>query len=390
MSRSQQRFPLFPLATVTLLSVVVLSSCERGTPKIVLESRIEELQQEVEMLKRKAEDSQDYTDAASTEFKDRLAATEQKSQEALDQAAAAINQQKTRFERLENSVSSVLRIKEESETMAYLSPDKEGHRTIQTGHGPFLVRLLGIERDPLQSRFVAKLSIGNPNGLLIQEFTLKGDFGSKAPELKPAEPYSEFSERLDAWQQTLTPFQEAFVVDLPSNAWTPVDLPLNASGEAALQLMRFTMVIRRAHLEGEAGESEYSVINADSQGASLIKTDYGPFLARVDRMETEGSSTRIHLTIGNPFGFVVNEAFLKGEFGPAAPRKMDSEPTEMFRRRLEVWSRQMAPFEGMMSGSIAPLRWSQTSFSVPTNDRTLIKYIRCKMNVVNITLPKTP
>lgn len=378
------------LAAGGLVAAGVLPSCDDGPNKAVLERRIDQLELEIEILKRKNEESADFTDATATDFKDRLAQAEQKSQEALQQAGTAITQQKARFERLEKSVSSVLRIKEQSESMAYLSPSKVGHRTLQTGHGPFLVRLEGLEREALNNRFLANLSVGNPNGLMIQEFTLKGEFGQPAPELKPGEAYSEYSERLDTWQKTLTPFEESFVKMLEPNSWTPVELPLNAPNLESLKMMRFTMIIRRAHLAGNSGEPEYSVINTGGTGASLVKTDYGPFLVTVSRMETEGATTRVYLTIGNPFGFVVNEATLKGEFGPAPPRQMDSEPAEIFRRRLHTWSEQMAPFEANLSGAIAPFRWSDASVSIPTSDRSKVSYIRCQMNVVNITLPKAP
>ena len=163
------------LVTGALLSAGLLTSCNDGPSKVVLERRIQKMQEEIDLLKRQSELLMDSADASSTDVKDRLAQTEQKSQEALQQAGTAITQQNARFERLENSVASVLRIKEQSESMAYFSPGKEGHRTLQTGHGPFLARLDGLERDAINNRFVARISVGNPNGLMVQEFTLKGD-----------------------------------------------------------------------------------------------------------------------------------------------------------------------------------------------------------------------
>ena len=69
---------------------------------------------------------------------------------------------------------------------------------------------------------------------------------------------------------------------------------------------------------------------------------------------------------------------------------MESESAELFGKRLEMWSNQMAPLDSRFSGSIAPLRWSEATFLVPTVDRDKIKYLRLKMQITNITLPKTP
>jgi hypothetical protein len=272
--------------------------------------------------------------------------------------------------------------------MAHLSPSIEGHQTLQTKHGTFLVRLEKLEKKVPGPGFIATLNIGNPLGLTIQEFVLKGEFGSPAPPLAPGEAYGDYSARLDAWQKTLTPFEENLAVSLKANAWTQVDLPLSAPNPGAVELIRVAMVIQRAHLDNQDGVGEYSVINAASDAANLVQTDYGPFLVTVTGMHSEGSKTRIHLLVGNPYGFIVNNSRISGEFGPTPPKKMETESPTNHAQRLQHWAEQMAPFESTLAGTLAALRWSKASFTVPSTDQTKIKYIRSQIKVENITLPR--
>lgn len=357
----------------------------------MLERRIEELEDKLKVIEKRADTAILSTEVGSQDLKQRIEAAEQKSTEALNQTSTIVSDQEARFQRVEQSLTNVMRIKEESEAVAYLEPSAPGHRTLQTEHGTFLVRIESIERDIPGGGYRVELNIGNPVGLEVQEFRLKGDFGQLAPKLQPGEAYGDFSKRLDEWQKTMTPFDEGMIESLEPNAWTRVSLPLRAATtKESLQLIRVAMTVNRAKLANQEGEGEFSVVNADSDGAGLVKTDYGPLLMTVIGMEPEGAATRVKLMVGNPFGFVINEARITGQFGPSPPRKMETEAVELYRKRLELWSEQMSPLETSFSGSIAPLRWSEASFLVPSADQSRIKYLRLKMQVTNLTLPKTP
>lgn len=388
-SRPVPRFvPATRPACAAALLFATLAGCDQGPSARVLEHRIDELESQIEVLAKRADAAMAAAESGDGDLKHRVEAVEQKSAEAIAQTSTLAEEQNARFQRIEQSVSNVMRLKEESEAVAYLAPAEPGHRTLQTEHGTFLVRIETIERDPVGGGHRIELNIGNPMGLELQEFRLKGDFGSTAPKLQPGEAYGDYSKRLDEWQKTMTPFDESLIEPIEPNAWTRVVLPLRAADSPdKLQLIRLAMVVTRANLANQEGEGEYSVVNADSDGAGLVKTDYGPLLMKVTSLSPEGAGTRVTVMVGNPFGFAINEAILSGQFGPSPPRKMETEAVDLFRKRLEMWSEQMTPLETAFSGSIGPLRWSPATFLVPTADQSRIKYLRLRMQVTNITLP---
>jgi hypothetical protein len=391
--RSLSPPPLFAVVRVAALGALamgILAACDQGPSTRVLESRLENLEDKLKVIEKRAETAMLTAESGGQDLKQRVESVEQKSSEAIAQTSSFAEEANSRFQRIEQSISNVMRIKEESEAVAYLEPEAPGHRTLQTEHGTFLVRIESIERDLVGGGYRAELNIGNPMGLELQEFRLKGDFGLPAPKLNPGEAYGDYSKRLDEWQKTMTPFDEGLVGSIQPNAWTRVSLPLRAaSNPEQLKLIRVAMVVSRAQLANQEGPGDFSVINADSDGAGLVKTDYGPLLMTVADMTPEGAGTRVRVRVGNPFGFVINEAILTGQFGPSPPRKMETEANELYRKRLELWSEQMLPLEAKFTGTIAPLRWSEATFLVPTADQSRIKYLRLKMQVTNITLPNT-
>ncbi len=375
-----------------LLLVVIgvpLTGCDQGPSNRVIETRISELETKLKLIEKRADSAMLAAETSGQDLVNRIEAAEQQGTEAANQTATLVTENEARFQRLEQGLANVMRIKEESEAVAYLDPTSQAHRPIQTDHGTFLVRLESIQRNPLGG-FVVELNIGNSLGMEIMEYRLKGDFGQPAPKLEPGEAYGEFSKRLDEWQKTLTPFEVDLNEPILPDAWSRVLLPLNAPDENALKLIRLSMSVGKARLDNQEGPaSDFSAINADSKTAGLVKTDYGPLLVSVTRMEPEGSGTRVHVMVGNPYGFIINEGVLSGQFGPSPPRKMESEAPPLFQKRLQIWSEQMEDFTTPFSGAIAPLRWSDASFLIPSGDQTRIKYLRVKLQVTNITLPRT-
>ena len=317
------------------LFAVILPSCERGPSGRVLEVRLEKLEAKLEAMEDDTETSLLTTETGTQDLKRRLEALEQGSKEALTQTSTLVSENETRFQRLEQNLNGVMRIKEDSEAVAYLDPKAPGHRTLKTNHGTFLVRLERIDRNPVGG-FTAILNIGNSMGLEVQEYRLKGDFGDPPPQLQPGEAYGDYSKRLDEWQKSLTPFEVGVTDVIGPNAWSQVNLPLNAANEEDLQSIRLAMTIQRARLANQDGQGEFSVIKADSDGAGLVKTEYGPLLMTVSGTEPVGASTRVRVLVGNPFGFVINEGALNGQFGPTPPKKMESESTPLYQKRLQL------------------------------------------------------
>lgn len=385
--------PLFIGIRACLLPVVIgslLTGCDQGPSNRVIDTRVSELEDKLKLIEKRADAAMLAAETSGLDLENRIEAAERKGTEAVEQSATLVAENDSRFQRLEQGLANVMRIKEESEAVAYLDPTSQAHRPIQTDHGTFLVRLESIQRNP-RGGFVVELNLGNSLGMEIMEYRLKGDFGQPAPKLEPGEAYSEFSKRLDEWQKTLTPFEVELNDPILPDAWSRVLLPLNAPNEEALRLIRLSMSVGKARLDNQEGTtgSEFSAINADSKTAGLVKTDYGPLLVSVTRMEPEGAGTRVHVMVGNPYGFIINEGVLSGQFGPTPPRRMESEAPPLYQKRLQIWSEQMEEFSTPFSGAIAPLRWSDASFLIPSGDQTRIKYLRVKLQVTNITLPRT-
>ncbi|MCP5551347.1 MAG: hypothetical protein H7A53_10705 [Akkermansiaceae bacterium] len=193
--------------------------------------------------------------------------------------------------------------------------------------------------------------------MTIQEFILKGDIWPATPPLKPGESYGEYSARLDEWQKTQTPFEESILTELEPNAWTSAVL-LPAPSKEALKLIRFAMIVRRAHLINQEGKGEYSQIIAGGSGANLVKSDYGPFLFNVQRREGLGAPESTPWWAIPSVHFAVNESRLRGQFRPPCPKNGDRVSRFFFAERMRAWSEQMRDFEATITETIAPLSWA--------------------------------
>ncbi|MCB1230958.1 MAG: hypothetical protein KDN19_11855, partial [Verrucomicrobiae bacterium] len=244
---------------------------------------------------------------------------------------------------------------QKSEVVAYLDPDSPGHRTIQTDHGAFLIRLERIDPNP-EGGCNVTLNIGNPSGLEIQELLLKGEFGQRAPQLGAEELPADYSKRLVEWEKTLTHFERKIATPAKPNSWSRVVLPLDADKVEDIRLIRISLGIERARLENNDGNGgEYSVIQTANSGAAMVKTDYGPLLLTVLGVEPTDDGTRIEVMVGNPFGFAINAGTLSGQFGPSPPSRTASEAPALYQKRLQIWSKQMRDFVTEFNGPIKPL-----------------------------------
>jgi hypothetical protein len=292
---------------------------------------------------------------------------------------------------LEGSIGELIQTSGSSNEMVYLRPLLQGHAPIQTDHGIFLVRIEGMDLNVKSSGYTVHLTIGNPQALAVQQFTLIGDHGGGTPELDEGEAYSLENPKIQAWQKTLKPFEYRVSTTLEPFAWTPFDIEIEAENREELEMIRFRMIVENAQLnrqfaEGGASAGGFAHISVDSPAASVLKTDYGAFLIIVKKAEKVDLGTRLDLEIGNPYGFKINQARFVGDFGPALPKRESAASGEDFAMKMRDWSSRLQPFEALITTVIDDFRWSKASILVP-GDTEGVKFLRCQLRVEDVTLP---
>lgn len=275
--------------------------------------------------------------------------------------------------------------------VVYLRPNLQGHSPVETDHGVFLVRMEGIDLNNKTGTFIVHLNIGNPHAVAIQQFVLKGDHGGGTPELDEDEEYSLTNPKIREWQKTLKPFQFRVSKTLEPFAWTPFDIELAAESREELEMIRFSLLIENARLnrrsaDGSSSDQDFSHIRVGSKAASVLKTEYGAFLVSVKKTEKTEVGTRVHLEIGNPYGFTINQCRLVGDYGPEIPAREDSASPEEFAAKMKEWSAQLKPFESMISSKVANFRWNKTTILVPSTSGE-VGFLRCQLRVEDVTLP---
>lgn len=373
------------LARLALACLLLpLAACDNKSDleRALLDRRVAELERQIKNLQDRTDQELSQSQGSSQDAATRLDSVEEKVAEATRLAGEASRN----HERLGEGLAELARLQREHESLAMLSPDYKGHYAIQTEHGVMLLRLDGLERDFQLGGYIARLSVGNPMGLTVQEFVLKGDFGPEAPKLVSGEAIQDYNKRLEQWQRTLTPFEQTYLQDLPPNAWTRLDLRLKADAGHPIALLRAGMKVRRAHLVNLSGEAKMSPINLRGNTASLLQTDYGALLANVQKVESLGNFTKVSLLIGNPYGFVINKIVLKGEYGPAPPQQGPNERPEEYSKRISNWNDALKPFESSIDATMAPMQWSDTSFLIRDANTTGIAFVRCRVAIDSVTL----
>lgn len=275
--------------------------------------------------------------------------------------------------------------------VVYLRPNLQGHAPVETDHGVFLVRMEGIDLNNKTGTFIVHLNIGNPHAVAIQQFVLKGDHGGGTPELGEGEEYSLTNPKIKEWQKTLKPFQFRVSKTLEPFAWTPFDIELAAESREELEMIRFSLLIENARLnrrsaDGSTSDQDFAHIKVGSKAASVLKTEYGAFLVSVKKTEKTEVGTRVHLEIGNPYGFTINQCRLVGDYGPQIPAREDSPTPEEFARRMKEWGAALEPFESMISSKVANFRWNRTTILVPSTTGE-VGFLRCQLRVEDVTLP---
>lgn len=364
---------LFP-RLVALAAALGLSSCNKD-----LVERIDRLEAELRGVRSDTRESVD-------ELKGRVIAAEGKvgvggGGKTLDERLAA----------LEDSFAEVVSMKSRDNEMVYLRPNLQGHAPLLTDHGTFLVRMEGIDLNLASGGYTVHLNIGNPQAIAVQQFTLRGHHGGGTPELPEDEDYSLRNARIQAWQETLKPFEAHVATTLEPFSWTPFDIEIAADSREELEMIRFSMVVENAQLnrqftEGGGGGS-FSHIEVGSEAASVLKTEYGAFLVVVKgTRESETGATELQLEIGNPYGFTLNQCRLLGDYGPARPTRADSPDDESYAERMAQWTASLVPFESMISTKVSNFRWNKATILIPAKPDD-VKFLRCQMRVDDLSLP---
>lgn len=292
---------------------------------------------------------------------------------------------------LEGSFGEVLSMKSRDNEMVYLRANLQGHAPLLTDHGTFLVRMEGIDLNVESGGYTVHLNIGNPQAIAIQQFTLRGDHGGGTPELPEDEDYNLRNEKIQAWQETLKPFEYRVAKVLEPFSWTPFDIEIMADTREELEMIRFSMVIENAQLNRQMAESgasanQFAHIQLDSKSASVLKTEYGAFLIAIKGTEASEVGTKVHLEIGNPYGFTLNQCRLIGDYGSALPVRTDSASEEEYTEKMQVWSTSLQPFESMISSKISNFRWNKTTVLIPGPVEN-VKFLRCQLRIEDVTLP---
>ncbi len=343
------------------------------------------MQERVDRLEAELREVRSNTRDEVNTLADRVEAAEAK----VGDAPAASGSVDQRLNDLQDSVNRIAAAQKSGDNMAYLRPNLNGHTPLPTDHGTFLVRIEGIDLDVASGKYSVHLNIGNPMALAVQQFTLRGDHGGGIPQLKDGEEYSIYNKKIEEWQRTLSPFEATVTKTLEPESWTPFDIQVEADSREQLELIRFEMMIENAHLErkeASAGGSQHGHIVVDSGAASVLKTDYGAFLISVKKAEPSASGTRLHIEIGNPYGFTINQCRLIGDYGEMVPKRDPTESSQAFAERLQTWTNTLLPFDSNVEMKLSSFRWNKATIIVPGPPEK-VKFLRAQLRVENVTLP---
>ena len=368
-----------------LAAVLLLSGCQDKE----LARKVEML--ETELAEVKASSTKQVAEALAKveEMGRRLETTQQMSQDAANQVATTATSSDANFQRFEKASAELAQNQPGVKGQVFLSPNVKTPTALQTQFGVFLLRLEALGFDSSLNQYVAKIGIGNLIGLSVQEFTAKGDFGGGAPKLIPGEDQSEYVKRMEVWEKTLTPYEQKIEINVSPEGWTSFELPLNASSETDLQLIRIAISINKAQLAPSAAAKQQGGVAqlTVGGGGSTIETKYGEFLMKLIATETEGAATRVYVNIGNPLGFTISKCRLTGKFGIRAPEKLASERPEMFAQRMKQWATTLVDFDSVVIEPLLPSRWSRVSILIPESDPNKVQSMLTTLKLENLRLP---
>ncbi len=297
-----------------------------------------------------------------------------------------------RISHLEQGIETVRSLGARGNQSVFLRANMAGHSLLHTDHGTFFVSLDGMDIDIENGGFSVHLSIGNPYAFSISQFTLKGNHGGGTPELEEGEEYSLNNPTIRDWQEALTPFEYRVSKTLAPLSWTPFDIKLSADSREELEVVSFAMVVENADVTSEGvteggGVNSVAHLRLGAEVASIVKTQYGAFLVTFVKAEESDVGTRVHLEIGNPYGFIIDECRLSGQFGPEIPSRKGSISSEDYREKMTEWTAKLQPFEGMISNKLAGLRKNKATILIPA-PADQVHFLRGSLQIETLSLPE--
>ena len=364
----------FLLPAVALLS---LTSCQDQE----LLDRIDALETELEEVKTS---TLSEVTIASDDLARRVTVLEK---DALSKDTLA-SQQEDRFKRIEQTFSEALN--DQQNKKVYLPNGTPENKILQTKLGSFLVKLEGIDQDPATGSLKARIRLGNPTNVSLNEFTLTGDYGDLAPELQPGEQYDAYSKRLDTWERGLTPFQQKLTQEMVPNSWNLLEVALPSGTNESRDMIRFSLSADNARLSvsgSSLADDEYANFHLDRNQASVLKTEYGGFLiSPLGQPKIDSKGHFAFVKIGNPTGLSVGRSKLTGKYGPAPPMKEPDETPEDHNQRISAWKTTLVEFEAQVADKLLSGKWTSTKFLVPESDVSKMQFFRLKLIVENVSL----
>lgn len=365
----------FRQATLFVFSSFIFSSCDKETGP-----RIDRLEAEIRELRSDTRDE-------VAQLKTRVIAAETKIGFSQEDGSFA-----DRLGSLEQSVNGIRTLGSRGNQIVYLRTGMRGHTLLHTDHGTFLVRLESININIERGGYDAHISLGNPYGFAINQFTLRGSHGGGTPELGEGEEYNLANPKIRAWQESLTPFEVQVNKTLAPLTWTNFEIELQADSREQLEAISFVMLVENADITTDGisgGQPDRSMahLKMGSPVASILRTEYGAFLVNFVSTEKSEAGTQIRLEIGNPCGFIIEEARISGDYGPAVPSREASTTAADYQRRMAEWTTQLQPFEASISDKLLGLRKTKTTILVPS-PKGEIQFLRCRLNIESLSLPK--
>ncbi len=367
-------FPAFSRASLFALLCLLQAGCDKDT-----QLRIDRLEAE---LREVRSDTRDEV----AQIKTRVISAE--SAVGFSQDDRSLHD---RLNHLETSIEAVRSLGATGNQPVFLRAMMQGHSLLHTDHGTFLVQMEGMDIDIAEGGYTVHLSIGNPFAFSVNQFSLTGNHGGGTPELEEGEDYSLNNPTIRAWQESLTPFEYRINTTLAPLSWTSFDVKMKADTREELEVISFSMQIENADINaqsiGSGSTNSIAHLRAGAEVASILKTEYGAFLVTFVKAEESDVGTRVHLEIGNPYGFIIDECRLVGEFGPALPIREESASNEEYREKMTLWTNQLLPFEGMISTKLAGLRKNRATILIPAA-ADQVQFIRCQLRIETLSLPE--
>ncbi len=298
----------------------------------------------------------------------------------------------TRLEQAERAMKNLVAQKSQDSSTVTLSRTMQGHAPLRTDHGTLLARMGDIQIALQREGFLVTVELGNPHAMSISDFTLTGKFGGATPVLEEGEVYSLENEKLAKWEASLGEFEQRFSVNLEPMSWTKIQIFVPAPDRDEIEMLRFSLMVHQSDLTPPPlskfeEAAQFAQLEAGASGARVFRTDYGAFLVRVMRVEAAGTGSRVHLELGNPYGFIIDGARLVGNVAPSRPRRQADESPSVYAQRMQEWSARLTPFEAAIAGSLQKNRWSKVTAQVPLPPQQA-QFFYCQLQLDEVSLPE--